>query len=719
MAGPGTKTDEGDSALDSGDTHAHDVLCGRGGQSNNHPGNEWFRRLVRSNRALYRSCPKHTKLLVAKAIVQAVQQQDPPGRFIKLKGSENGSKDIVWVPITYTQAVNKTSQALREKESRDSNKNKKKQQEPQQKQTAQQESVPEETHQTKNVEIGKEAAKRVKDDGLQTPDNIANLTNVAIQSAGLLEKSASSKNKNKCQRRQLSNIKMSSRGQVGDQQKKSTEKNPQCVGQKRKNMDSFVKPSWWRMGSPQNGMNAVSNTTGGSSSIEASGTIVTPSTEINSNSEDSNKRMKVLKGVGNAHTNRTGGHERNNMGRGVVNQVKKPASPTQRPIDETPFPMETTLVSRQSTLFRFLNNTGIFGRGTSVDLAPPTGVTNPSSATNTASFDAGVNVDQIRLQNDVDTSQNSLQSTSWPQQVASDRISNLQYHQEQRTSRQFFSSDQHMGKTSVQQLRSQQLQQQQSLIASGFENGNNIVNSIAGLEEEMEEIPTSGLMMPSGHNRTDGGHDAAPLPPPKGLKTQMSDWLTSFFPSPTKGDGSMDNYNRTNNNIFDSSSHSGIDNEGTTIPPPPGGGAGLGRSVSSAIFDLVESPSLLLTTLKSGMTSLFGDSVLPPAPGVLSTPTRRFPSSFQQQIRQQQQQNVLQQHFLGKASAGGTMVGNHPVLGERAKRRGSLLEDFEETPMEKELRNAKPEEQQRGARSLLDNAVRNGSDCMPFTELTR
>lgn len=277
-----------------------------------------------------------------------------------------------------------------------------------------------------------------------------------------------------------------------------------------------------------------------------------------------------------------------------------------------------------------------------------------------------------------------------------------------------------MGKTSVQHLRSQQQQQQQSLIASGFENGNNIVNGIAGLEEEMEEIPTSGLMMPNGHHRTDGGQDATPLPPPKGLKTQMSDWLTSFFPFPTKGDGSLDNYNRTNSNIFDSSSHIGIDNEGTPIPPPPGGGASLGRSVSSAIFDLVESPSLLLTTLKSGMTSLFGDSVLPPATGALSTPIRRFPSSFQQQMRQQQQkESALQHQFAGKASAGDTMVGNHPVLGERAKRRGSLLEDFEETPMEKELRNAKPEEQQRGARSLLDNVVRNGSDCMPFTELTR
>ena len=53
---------------------------GRGGMSNHHAGNEWYRRLIRSNRPLYRACPKHTKLLVAKAIVQAVEQQG--GRFL-------------------------------------------------------------------------------------------------------------------------------------------------------------------------------------------------------------------------------------------------------------------------------------------------------------------------------------------------------------------------------------------------------------------------------------------------------------------------------------------------------------------------------------------------------------------------------------------------------------------------------------------------------------
>jgi len=716
----------GDSALDSGTSHPHDVLCGRGGQSNNHPGNEWFRRLVRSNRALYRSCPKHTKLLVAKAIVQAVQQQDPPGRFIRLGESKVSTKDV-WESITYTQAVNKTSQALREKESRDSNsnRNKKKEQQKQQQQQQQpeqQELLLQETDQKKNLEIAIEAAKRVKDKGVKTSESLANLTNVTIHSAGRLEKSASSKSKDQYQQSQLQSRKISSREQVhqqakllkaGDQQQDSTKKIPQHVGQKRKIPDSFVKQCWWPTGSPMNGMNAVSNTTSnvnsGSTSIASSGTIVTSSINTDFKNEDSSKRMKVQNGVGNADTNGTEGNEVNNMGRGVVNQVKKYASSTQTPKYPTPFPMETTLGSQQSTLSWLLNNK-IFGRGTSVAPAPVIGVVDPSSATNTGSFDVGVNVDPTPLRD-------PLQSTSRHQQTASDMISNLQYQQEQRTSIPSFSSDQHMGKTSVQQLRPQHLQQQQqSLLASGFEIKNKVATSIGRSEEELEEIPTSGLMIMNGHHSTHGGDGAAPPPPPKGLKTQMSDWLTSFFPPSTKGDGSLDNCYRMNNNVFDLSSQNNFD-EGVAFPPPPGGGAGLGRSVSSAIFDLVESPSLLLNSLRSGVTSLLGDSVFSPARvDALSSQIRRFPSTFQQQQmrQQQQQQNGLRQQFGGNVAAGGAMIGNHPVLGERAKRRASLLEDFEETPMEKELRNAKPEEQPRGPRSLLGNSSRNGSDYMSF-----
>jgi len=58
--------------------HDHDVMCGRGGLTNFHRGNVWYRRLVKCNRPLYRESAKYTKLLVSKAIVQAVHSQNPP-----------------------------------------------------------------------------------------------------------------------------------------------------------------------------------------------------------------------------------------------------------------------------------------------------------------------------------------------------------------------------------------------------------------------------------------------------------------------------------------------------------------------------------------------------------------------------------------------------------------------------------------------------------------
>lgn len=94
--------------------HRHDVLLGRGGLTNLHPGNNWYRCLVRSNRTLYETSPKHTKLLVAKAIVHHVLRQDPPGRFLEKQKSTG-----IWVEASYDNAVKKTSQALREKKGGD------------------------------------------------------------------------------------------------------------------------------------------------------------------------------------------------------------------------------------------------------------------------------------------------------------------------------------------------------------------------------------------------------------------------------------------------------------------------------------------------------------------------------------------------------------------------------------------------------------------------
>jgi hypothetical protein len=83
-------------------------VCGRGGGSNSHPGNESFRDLVNDVKVLYVSCPKREKPLIARRIVEAVREQTPPGRFL--------IKDItgLWNDIGDGRAREKTSQALRE-----------------------------------------------------------------------------------------------------------------------------------------------------------------------------------------------------------------------------------------------------------------------------------------------------------------------------------------------------------------------------------------------------------------------------------------------------------------------------------------------------------------------------------------------------------------------------------------------------------------------------
>ncbi|KAI2512079.1 hypothetical protein MHU86_2367 [Fragilaria crotonensis] len=101
------------------DPHDHDVLLGRGGLGNNHPGNKWYRNHVRSRKEFYGQSQKHTKKftaaqnhtkkLIAKAIVDDVQSRDPPGRFLK-KDKKTG----LWKLASYDKAVRKTSQALRE-----------------------------------------------------------------------------------------------------------------------------------------------------------------------------------------------------------------------------------------------------------------------------------------------------------------------------------------------------------------------------------------------------------------------------------------------------------------------------------------------------------------------------------------------------------------------------------------------------------------------------
>lgn len=91
--------------------HDHDVLCGRGGKANNHPGNVRFRDRVRQKKPTYVAVPfKREKGLISEGIVNEIKRLDPPGRFLIYDG-----KAKQWVEISERKARRKTAQALREK----------------------------------------------------------------------------------------------------------------------------------------------------------------------------------------------------------------------------------------------------------------------------------------------------------------------------------------------------------------------------------------------------------------------------------------------------------------------------------------------------------------------------------------------------------------------------------------------------------------------------
>lgn len=91
-------------------TFSADILCGRGGLTNHHKGNKRFRDIVALHRPDYVRAPKIQKPSVARVIVRAIRNGDPPGRFLR-KDKKTG----FWIDIGDKRAAEKTSQALREK----------------------------------------------------------------------------------------------------------------------------------------------------------------------------------------------------------------------------------------------------------------------------------------------------------------------------------------------------------------------------------------------------------------------------------------------------------------------------------------------------------------------------------------------------------------------------------------------------------------------------
>jgi hypothetical protein len=89
--------------------HPHDVMSGRGGRTNSHIGNLYWRMLVQSNKELYLSLPRKQKMLLSLSIVHTIRSQNPPGRFLQKDPMIN-----LWYDVGDQKAQEKTSQALRE-----------------------------------------------------------------------------------------------------------------------------------------------------------------------------------------------------------------------------------------------------------------------------------------------------------------------------------------------------------------------------------------------------------------------------------------------------------------------------------------------------------------------------------------------------------------------------------------------------------------------------
>lgn len=83
----------------------NDVLCGRGGETNQHPGNVYYRTLVKARQMAYLQARRSDKPRIAASVVKIIREVG--GRFLKRHGG-------CWVDVGDKKAREKTSQALRE-----------------------------------------------------------------------------------------------------------------------------------------------------------------------------------------------------------------------------------------------------------------------------------------------------------------------------------------------------------------------------------------------------------------------------------------------------------------------------------------------------------------------------------------------------------------------------------------------------------------------------
>ena len=91
----------------------NDILLGRGGNNNKHPGNEQLRSLARVLASQYSRCSKKCKSDLSRSLVKQVRDLDPPGRFLKVTLHQDGSGPE-WDDVGDRVAREKASQVLRD-----------------------------------------------------------------------------------------------------------------------------------------------------------------------------------------------------------------------------------------------------------------------------------------------------------------------------------------------------------------------------------------------------------------------------------------------------------------------------------------------------------------------------------------------------------------------------------------------------------------------------
>ena len=270
--------------------------------------------------------------------MQAVHQQDPPGRFLerrkdarpkkgkgKGKAKDDGLGDT-WYPVDYRKAVDKTSQALREREDGD-------------------EELLEKKKDCKKIMRARERAVELREANDMTPKGISYLTAHALKEAGL---QGNPPNYAALQ-----------------QQQQMQRKPPPPASKKRKEpvtAANFVKPSWWSRGTPLMTplMTAFPGAAPGS----------TPNNPVVSPGYAKAAVDAVAASVNQQQQQAANGY--NNIASASNKRMKtNNGAAKQAPVDDEPLPLPTEPIqARQSSLMRFLGNSGIFGGSGGLNRSP-------------------------------------------------------------------------------------------------------------------------------------------------------------------------------------------------------------------------------------------------------------------------------------------------------------------------------------------------------------